>query len=247
MSFLIAARKIAKHEDIASRDYLVDQNRAAMARAFNPSIQDLETPAARTAIVDGVQRQIVPQAPMKAVWRDDPLAPTPEPDRITVSASPAPLAPMVQHHMTGAPVSVTASDYLAMHEDQRQIIRTQAMAFKGAIDRVRNHGTTLTTAFHAELDYQASIQRRLVRAVSDGKSRRYTKTQSKVDNKAGRPKTRAPGVSSFKKSVTVESSTLNGNNITAPGKGVIDGTYGVTSSRKRRQDEPDMLMLNKWK
>jgi len=247
MSFLSAARKIAKHDGSASRDYLADQNRAAMARAFNPSLADLEKPAARMAIVDGYTRPIVPQLPMKAVWRVDPLAPLPEPDAIQVSEQPTPIVPMVHHCTTGAPVSVTAADYLAMPEDQRQIVRAQAMAFKGAIDRVRNHGTTLTTAFHAELDYQASIQRGLARATADGKSKRHTKTQSKIDKKAGRPKTRAPGVAAFKKSVTVESSTINGNNITAPGKGVLDGVYGVTSSRKRRQDEPDMLMLNKWK
>jgi hypothetical protein len=115
---------------------------------------------------------------------------------------------MVQHCTTGAPVSVTAADYLAMPEDQRQIIRTQAMAYAGAVDRVRNHGTTLTTAFHAELDYQASIQRGLSRNMADGKSKRITKTQSKIDKKAGRPPAKVGGVASFKRGPRIRVETV---------------------------------------
>jgi hypothetical protein len=182
----------------------------------------------------------VAQQPIRAIFRPtiEPAAPI---DRITL-AEQDPATPRFESApaQTGAPVSVTGADYRALPPDTQTAIRAQALNFEGARDRIKNraHGVTLTlsAAFFAELDYQASMQRTLAKTAKTGVTDRVTKTQSKIDKKAGRRPLKPGGTASFTRGTPMRV-TIEADSWAPP-------VVGRVEVRKLRRFDYTLLQLN---
>lgn len=247
MSFRSAARHIASHQAMRSQQYFNEQQRSAALAAASSStgylesfrtIQERQTVTAPNGEQVTVTHNLTPADPIQAIRRDSLFDRQPDlvpviradHDPCTPALAPAP-------EQTRPAVSVTAADYRALDATSQATVRAQALAYPGAAQRIRDHGTTLAAAFYAELDYQASIQRGLARNLSDGKTTRYSKTQSKIDRRSGQRGLKSAGTASFRRGVVIRVTTIIDEHFPREVPGMVD-------VRKLRRGEPGMLALN---
>jgi hypothetical protein len=237
MSIIEQARKIAREQARQSALHFAAQNTANAKRSSDPSLEqmrDYKTPQIAAGI-----GTCVAAAPIKAVVRPEFVDLQPV-DQITLAdCAPATTcgAPVPQ---TGAPVNVSRVEYQRLKPEDQARIRAQCLAYDGARDRIKNHGTTLATAFYAELDLQSSIVRRSGNLAMDGKKRIISKSAAK---KRGYRKMNDAGVASFKGLPTRVESMPNGTFIMVQDKVPNDPIQGYTIVRKLKSNELKLIEL----
>lgn len=233
MSVLAGARKIARMQAAQSEQYLQDQSRRLVLSGSVRYVANPETGEALCA-----------QEPMRAIERITGVSSECGPSVIERTYETTP-RPRLVLPSPGTPVDLTVGEIQRMTPEDRAIALARVMAVDGARERMKPDGErTLTQALADELEYQRAMIRAAKTVARKGESERHTKTQSKVDRKAGRPRAKQAGTASFKKKTpTRVSIQLEGTHLTT-GRSAADPEYGYCIVEKRAKNQPDILAKN---
>ena len=233
MSVLAGARKIARMQAAQSEQYLQDQSRRLVLSGSVLYVANPETGEALCA-----------QEPMRAIERITGVSSECGPSVIERTYETTP-KPRLVLPSPGSPVDLTVGEIQRMTPEDRAIALARVMAVDGARERMKPDGErTLTQALADELEYQRAMIRAAKTVARKGESERHTKTQSKVDRKAGRPRAKQAGTASFKKKTpTRVSIQLEGTHLTT-GRSPADPEYGYCIVEKRAKNQPDILAKN---
>ena len=206
----------------AHNDYLKQQS-----RKFQTELAQEQISSAQFVEHPETGETLCAQAPMRAVERITGVNSESGPSVVERTYETVP-SPRLVLPNPGAPVDLTVGEIQRMTPEDRAIALARVMAFAGARERMKPVGErTLTQALADELEYQRVVIRQSKNIARKGESERHTKTQSKIDRKAGRPRTRTPGTASF----------------TGPGKRTIVLEREVVDVRKIKRGQ-SLLLLN---
>jgi hypothetical protein len=189
---------------------------------------------------------VVAQEPMRAIERITGVSSECGPSVInrTHETVPKPRIVLPNH---GSPVDLTVGEIQRMSAEDRAVALARVMAVEGARERMeacKLADLTLTESLGIELEYQRAMIRAAKNIARKGESERHTKTQSKIDRKAGRPRAKQAGTASFKKKTpTRVSIQLEGTHLTT-GRSAADPEYGYCIVEKRARNQPDILAKN---
>ena len=233
MSVLAGARKIARMQAAQSEQYLQDQSRRLVLSGNVRYVASPET-----------GEMVCAQEPMRAIERITGVSSECGPSVIERTYETTP-RPRLVLPSPGSPVDLTVGEIQRMTPEDRAIALARVMAVDGARERMKPDGErTLTQALANELEYQRAMIRASKNIARKGESERHTKTQSKVDRKAGRPRAKQAGVASFKKKTPIRVSIqLEGTHLTT-GRSAADPEYGYGIVEKRAKNQPDILAKN---
>ena len=233
MSVLAGARKIARMQAAQSEQYLQDQSRRLVLSGNVRYVANPETGEALCA-----------QEPMRAIERITGVSSECGPSVIERTYETTP-RPRLALPSPGSPVDLTVGEIQRMTPEDRAIALARVVAVDGARERMKPDGErTLTQALAAELEHQREMIRAAKNIARKGESERHTKTQSKIDRKAGRSRAKQAGTASFKKKTpTRVSIQLEGTHLTT-GRSPADPEYGYCIVEKRAKNQPDILAKN---
>jgi hypothetical protein len=219
--FIIRDRSI--HARVkAHDDYLKSQS-----RKFQTEFAQEKISSANFVEHPETGEMLCAQEPMRAVERITGVSSESGPSVINRTYETVP-KPRIVLPNPGSPVDLTVGEIQRMTPEDRAVALARVMAVDGARERMKPDGDrTLTQALADELEYQRAMIRAAKNIARKGESERHTETQSKIDRKAGRPRTRSPGTASF----------------TGPGNRAVIIDNNVADVRKIKRGQ-SLLLLN---